>query len=137
MMFEIRKNSSANLNGPFCKIMKYPYISYIWCGTTGPIGPLPKNGHRYFIFSLSYSMDKKSHHKKFYHNLLKNKKVITCVCRRHIAVDLSERQKSLKLSQILSLLLCMVVFILKCIILSWCCSYDDCLRQLWLKQTLV
>ena len=41
-----------------------------------PIGPLPKIGHRYFLFPLSYSMDKKSHHTKFHQNWLKNKKVM-------------------------------------------------------------
>ena len=59
--------------------MKYPYISYIWWyhRPSTPIGPLPKNGHRHFKFTLSHSMDKKSHHTKFYQNRLKNMEVMT------------------------------------------------------------
>ena len=40
-----------------------------------PTGPLPKIGHTHFIFVLLHSLDKLSHHSKFYQNRLKNKKV--------------------------------------------------------------
>ena len=59
--------------------MKYPYILYMWWyhRPSTPTGPLPKNGHRHFKFTLSHSMDKKSHHTKFYQNRLKNMEVMT------------------------------------------------------------
>ena len=112
--------------------MKYPYISYIWWyhRPSTPTGPLPKNGNRHFKFTLSHSMDKKSHHTKFYQNWLKNNVVKTIFLPPQICGKFVQKYEILKFGQIQFFTPDEVGFPRGCSFLRFWGSYNACLAKL-------
>ena len=117
---------------------KLQYL-YIWWHhrPLSPKGPLPKNEHSRIVLIQTYPRGELGFHTKNNQNRTRNNKVMAIFfLRRYFAKDLSEKTNCTKPSKMQYLLMDIVVFELNCIILSLCCSYEDCLWQLWLKQTL-
>ena len=112
--------------------MKYPYILYIWWyhRPSTPTGPLPKNGNRHFKFTLSHSMDKKSHHTKFYQNRLKNMEVMTMFLPPQIRGKFVRKYEILKFGRIQFFSPGNVGFPQRCSLLRLLGSYNVCLDNL-------
>ena len=95
-MFEIREKNDQLILMGFCAKLWNLHIWWYHRPST-PTGPVPKIGHTHFIFVLSYSRNKLSHHTKLYRNPLKNKKVMALSSPLHLHAAFVRKWKCLKL----------------------------------------